>query len=66
MVFISSFKNIAKYFKIHNDKSVIDDYTFQCHYKLTTNVLLLFCILLTAMNVIGLFDLFLNVKLTDR
>ncbi|XP_025406698.1 innexin inx3-like isoform X2 [Sipha flava] len=53
MAFISSFNNIAKYFHVRNDKPVIDDYIFQFHYKLTTNILLMFCVLLTSINLIG-------------
>lgn len=60
MVFISSFHNIAKSFKVRNDKPVIDDYIFQCHYKLTTNILIMFCILLSSINLIGSFYLILN------
>lgn len=66
MVFISSFKQIAKPFKVRDDKIVIDDYLFQCHYKLTTNILLMFCILVTTNNLIGLYlrHLKIVIKLT--
>jgi len=53
MIPISPFDIIAKSFKVRNDKPVIDDYIFQCHYKLTTNILLMFCILVTSINLIG-------------
>lgn len=53
MISITAFDIIAKSFKIRNDKPVIDDYIFQCHYKLTTNILLTFCLLVTSINLIG-------------
>lgn len=53
MTYISLFKNVAKSFKVHIDKPVIDDFIFQCHYKLTTNILFMFCILITSINLIG-------------
>lgn len=53
MISITAFDIIAKSFKIRNNKPVIDDYIFQCHYKLTTNILLTFCLLITSINLIG-------------
>jgi len=53
MIPISSLDIITKSFKVRNDKPVIDDYIFQCHYKLTTNILLTFCLLVTSINLIG-------------
>ncbi|XP_060834024.1 innexin inx3-like [Rhopalosiphum padi] len=53
MISISAFDIIAKSFKVRNDKPVIDNYIFQCHYKLTTNILLTFCLLITSINLIG-------------
>ncbi|VVC31893.1 Innexin [Cinara cedri] len=53
MTYISLFNNIVKSFKVHVDKPVIDDFIFRCHYKLTTNILFMFCILITSINLIG-------------
>ncbi|XP_050424115.1 innexin inx3-like [Adelges cooleyi] len=53
MVLITALKVISKPFKVCNDRPVIDNYLFQCHYKLTTNVLFTFCILVTANSLIG-------------
>jgi len=53
MISIAAFDIIAKSFKIRNNKPVIDDYIFQCHYKVTTNILLTFCLLITSINLIG-------------
>ncbi|XP_022174269.1 innexin inx3-like isoform X1 [Myzus persicae] len=53
MIPISSFDVIAKSFKVRNYRPVIDDCIFQCHYKLTTNILLTFCLLVSSINLIG-------------
>lgn len=62
MAFIASLGNIAKSFKLRHDKPVIDNYIFQCHYKLTTNILFFFGLLLTSINLKKgrLFIFFLN------
>lgn len=49
----SLFNNIAKSFKVNFYKPVIDDFIFQCHYKLTTNILFMFSVLITSINLIG-------------
>ncbi|XP_025206032.1 innexin inx3-like [Melanaphis sacchari] len=53
MIPIPAFNTIAKSFKVRYNKPVIDDYIFQCHYKLTTNILLTFCLLISSINLIG-------------
>ncbi|XP_050525464.1 innexin inx3-like [Daktulosphaira vitifoliae] len=53
MVLTTSLSILSKSFKVRNDKPKIDHHIFQCHYKLTTNILFTFCILVTANSLIG-------------
>lgn len=39
------------------DKAVIDNMVFRCHYRITTAILFVCCIIVTANNLIGKFDI---------
>lgn len=38
------------------EKAIIDNLIFRCHYRITSAILFVFCILVTANNLIGMFQ----------
>ena len=50
--------SVAGFIKVRYliDKAIIDNMVFRCHYRLTSAVLFLCCVLVTANNLIGEYD----------